>query len=191
MLTKRMLINNKSAARFATAVLEGYQFCFSGFSDIWKGSTANIVPKANVSFIHNHRVSWSILQNHVYGVVYTMDVADVEKLDKQEIGYDAIEVQVKLDPKPKEEENGIITCRTYVQKDTYRSSVTNEPSRLYKMVILKGGEEHRLPARYMESVIEKWPDNGRTDCGPANLSLWEFDENKDGTKDRWLNKIHD
>lgn len=51
MLTKRMLINNKSAVRYSVGTLDDYRLCFSGSSNFWKGATANIIPSENVSLV--------------------------------------------------------------------------------------------------------------------------------------------
>lgn len=92
----------------------------------------------------------------------------MEKLDKQEVGYDAIDVPVKVDVNLNCE-NPLI-CRTYVQKQSYKDG--NElPSKLYKLVIIKGAQEHNLPVSYIKDVIEKFPDNSIVDCGPSDLSI--------------------
>lgn len=94
-----------------------------------------------------------------------MSKEDILNLDRQEIGYDAIEVDVNL-----ENDNQMITCRTYVQKPDYMNKGnSNVPSKLYKNVIIKGAEENQLPKDYIDNVIRKFPDNGIIDCGPEGL----------------------
>lgn len=45
-----MRIYNKSACKHANAILPGYQLTFSGHSNVWQGSTANIIKNSNVGF---------------------------------------------------------------------------------------------------------------------------------------------
>ena len=103
-------------------------------------------------------------------MVYKLDQADIASLDKQELGYNAIEVEVEVDLSPTDFKQ-TVTCRTYVQKDEYKSVGNNIPSKLYKDVIVKGAEEHNLPRSYIENVIQAFQDNGISDCGPPGFVL--------------------
>ena len=95
---------------------------------------------------------------------------DIARLDKQEIGYDAIDVEVEL-IQPLDGSKSTVTCRTYVQKPDYGGVGNAIPSKLYKDVIIKGAEEHNLPQNYIDNVIKAFQDNGQCDCGPAGFVL--------------------
>lgn len=146
-----MLINNKSAVKYGNAILANYSLTFSGVSKLWKGATANIERAENSA---------------VHGVVYTMDKADIEHLDRQEFGYDPIQIEVKLI-----DSGDLVTCRSYTQKDFYRNSECKLPSKLYKEVIIKGARENGLAEEYIEGVIVATPDNNIVDCGPPGFVL--------------------
>lgn len=105
------------------------------------------------------------------GVVYKLKEEDIASLDKQEVGYDAIEVEVELDPSSTDQKLSTVTCRTYVQKAEYASVGDGIPSKLYKDVIVKGAQEQKLPQDYIDSVLKAFPDNGKTDCGPPGFVL--------------------
>lgn len=108
----------------------------------------------------------------------------MEVLDKQEVGYNGINVDVCV--------NGTeetVVCRVYVQKqvenrtdsnnrfqngakeDFDPTSQYNIPSAAYKSVIIKGAVEHNLPQDYVESVLRSHPDNGNVNCGPPELHV--------------------
>ncbi|KAH7642309.1 gamma-glutamylcyclotransferase [Dermatophagoides farinae] len=154
LLIQRMRINNKSATKHANGLLTGFKLSFAGNSQLWKGATANIVQDSN---------------SVVYGAVYTLDKDDIDNLDRQECGYDPIEVIVKL---YETNDQPMITCRTYVQKSNYANVNGNEPipSRLYKEIIIKGAKENNLPEHYIENVIKTFKDNGIIECGPSGLN---------------------
>lgn len=99
-----------------------------------------------------------------------MSGQDIVNLDRQEVGYDAIDVQVELIRSEGSSPPSTVTCRTYVQKESYQSE-NHLPSKLYKMVVVKGAHDNQLPVEYIEGVIQALPDNGRMDAGPANWKL--------------------
>lgn len=161
LLSNRMKLKNKTAVKVGVGILQDYKLTFSGQSSLWKGSTANIVPARGSTVI---------------GVVWK--VFDTNILDKQELHYDPINVQVTLTRLESEsatcdnqsgdgvkentvQQNGkILTCRVYVQKEDHQSlKKQGTPSRGYKNVILKGMKENSFPKDYIESLINT-PDNG-------------------------------
>lgn len=154
MLMRRMHVNNKSATKFTNGILKGWKLSFSGASDFWKGSSANIVPASE--------------QDYVMGVVYLLDESDIENLDRQEVGYNPIKVSIETDST---EGKKIIQCRTYVQKDPYQSTGDGVPSKLYKDIIITGARDHGIDSNYIDYIIKTFPDNGEVNCGPSGFVL--------------------
>jgi gamma-glutamylcyclotransferase (GGCT)/AIG2-like uncharacterized protein YtfP len=90
----------------------------------------------------------------VWGVLYAIDPADWEALDRYEDGYARVGVEAVTD------EGEAVRAETYV---AYR--LTREPVAFdwYKRLVLEGAHEHGLPADYvaaLEELPEK-PDPGR------------------------------
>ena len=168
LLSNRMKLKNKTAMKVGIGILQDYKLTFSGQSSLWKGSTANIVPAKGSTVI---------------GVVWK--VFDTNILDKQELHYDPINVQVTL-TRPESgsttcdnhsttcdnhsadsvsentvPQNGqVLICRVYVQREDHQSlKKQGTPSRGYKNVILKGMKENSFPKDYIASLINT-PDNG-------------------------------
>lgn len=148
-----MKLKNKTAVKVGVGILQEYQLTFSGQSSLWKGSTANIIPARGSTVI---------------GVIWK--VFDTTILDKQELHYDPINVQVTLTRLDSASEsvnentvlqNGqVLTCRVYVQREDHQSlKKQGTPSRGYKNVILKGMKENSFPKDYIHSLINT-PDNG-------------------------------
>ena len=155
LLSNRMKLKNKTAIKVGVGILQDYKLTFSGQSSLWKGSTANIVPARGSTVI---------------GVVWK--VFDTNILDKQELHYDPINVQVTLtrlesgsdnqsaDKNTVPQNGQVLTCRVYVQREDHQSlKKQGTPSRGYKNVILKGMKENSFPKDYIESLINT-PDNG-------------------------------
>lgn len=122
-----------------------------------------------------------------------MDPSDLDRLDKQEIGYNPISVDVEADG------GQIMSCRTYVQNEEYKATVPpghemisgqlsdqltsghsskeltsghtgdQMPSWTYKTVILKGAIEHDLPESYIDGVIRAYRDNGVKECSLSHV----------------------
>ena len=145
-----MRLKNKTAIKVGVGILRDYKLTFCGQSSLWKGSTANIVPSKG---------------SRVIGVIWK--VFDTNILDKQELHYDPINVQVTITKLASETGSGqdsevgyVVTCRVYVQKEDHQSLKRHgTPSRGYKNVILKGMRENSFPTDYIESLINT-PDNG-------------------------------
>lgn len=146
LLTTRMMINNKTAVKVGLGLLQDFQLTFSGHSDqVWLGSTANITPAKG---------------SKVIGVVWTLE--DFAPLDKQEVHYDPIQVEVQLLPNNDGRKSGeVIDCRTYVQQDEYRGRcLQGIPSRAYKNVMLSGMRENSFPEDYIKWLRHEVKDNG-------------------------------
>uniref|UniRef100_A0A8R1I643 gamma-glutamylcyclotransferase n=1 Tax=Caenorhabditis japonica TaxID=281687 RepID=A0A8R1I643_CAEJA len=65
---------------------------------------------------------------------------------------------------------GNIKCRTYQYSDL--GADPKPPSPHYKLVIVEGAKEHKLPAEYIEQ-LEKIKDNGFTGSVGVNIPLLE------------------
>ncbi|RWS17648.1 gamma-glutamylcyclotransferase-like protein [Dinothrombium tinctorium] len=162
LLTSRIRIRNKSAVKVCIGRLNDYYLTFNGYSNTWKGGTANIVPRAN---------------SFVIGVVWRIAQTDVTQLDAQEVGYRPVAVNVCTD------DGSVLECRTYVQLNGCEHEQHScadpcfvAPSAAYKRVVLMGGEEHGLDAEYLDS-IRRMPDNGVNECSLSHL----FDSNVSNT----------
>ena len=92
-----------------------------------------------------------------------IDDKELNLLDKQEVGYKRIDIDVSVEGRQE-----MVKCWTYIQKEHESDPRFNqdrsrkEPSLTYKMVMLKGANEHQLPSDYIES-IKAYPDNGIVD----------------------------
>ena len=85
--------------------------------------------------------------NVVWGVLYEIDSAELDKLDKAEGSYQRTTLQVL------NEQGNTITAEVYIS-----TKVTTDPTPYdwYKNLILQGARKHRLPKDYLE-YIKKLP----------------------------------
>ncbi|CAG2103771.1 unnamed protein product [Medioppia subpectinata] len=148
-----MHINVKSAVKYGNGLLKDWTLTFSGYFPLWLGANANIVPKTN---------------DVVWGTVWTISDTELEGLDKQEVAYNRIEINVLVGEE-------VVKCITYVQKETsnerFESNIDSTiPSLAYKTVILKGAIEQGLPEDYIQ-FLKSFKDNGNINCGPKELEL--------------------
>ncbi|CAG2103772.1 unnamed protein product [Medioppia subpectinata] len=151
--SKRMHIDVKSAVKYGNGLLKDWTLTFAGASKLWLGSMANIVPKTN---------------GVVWGTVWTISDTELEIMDKQEVGYKRIEINVLVGEE-------VVKCDVYVQKGTHDDGfefTTDEttPSLAYKTVILKGAIEQGLPEDYIQ-FLKSFKDNGNINAGPKDLNL--------------------
>ena len=140
LLSTRMHVNNKDAIKLSLGRLKDWKFVFSGYSpEFWMGATANIIPSPC---------------DEVIGVIWS--VSSFEPLDRQEVHYESINVQVE-DLKTGE----IKTCRTYIQSKSHYETTgktPDKPSKAYKNVILAGARESSLPNEYYNKLCQ-YEDN--------------------------------
>ncbi|XP_015781591.1 gamma-glutamylcyclotransferase [Tetranychus urticae] len=154
LLSDRIHVRLKSATVISNGTLDDYKLTFSGYSKLWKGATANIIP---------HQGS------KVIGVIWSITYKDLEQLNLQEDGYRLIAVNINVD------QGEVIECITYVQtneeiqrgKDILGSQ-DGIPSTVYKGVIIKGAVEHKLPESYIE-MIKTFKAIENVDCELAHL----------------------
>lgn len=154
LLRERILINNSSAKFYGIGRLKGYRFAFDSplgkNTDRWLGAIATIL-QANASA-------------YVYGVIWEINVSELQNLDKQEGYYDAIQVDVEVLPANQTETNErtvveVVQCRTY---QLSKCNGVTLPSPFYKKVIVMGARQNGLPEDYI-THIEQLPDNKVTE----------------------------
>jgi gamma-glutamylcyclotransferase len=102
-----------SQPRF-TATLPNYKLVFTGWSREWKGGKASIK---------------SLRGDRVHGAVYEVSEVCLKKLDKQEAGYERMNVTVF------DEDNEPVPAITYIKSGQLEESL---PSREYAAVIRQG-----------------------------------------------------
>ena len=113
-----------SARMLFRGQLPHYRLAFTHFSSRWLGGAADVVPHFAES---------------VWGVVYEMDEADLDRLDGFERGYERVLLTVQ-------EEGGgtrAVTSYSVRQKRTFR------PTRAYRDRMIAGAEACRLPKAYL------------------------------------------
>ncbi|KAM4580394.1 gamma-glutamylcyclotransferase isoform 3-T3 [Odontesthes bonariensis] len=134
LLKERLQLKNPSAAVYCVARLKDYRLVFGNHkglaSDRWHGGVATIEHSPG---------------NEVWGVVWRMNISDLESLDSQEnvtLGtYSPVELLVKT----KGQE---FNCRTYIMN----SCEYAPPSPQYLQVIVMGAEQNGLPEDYQEKL---------------------------------------
>ncbi|XP_067144762.1 gamma-glutamylcyclotransferase-like isoform X1 [Centruroides vittatus] len=139
----RLKINNPSAVKNTIGKLKGYELSFQGYSDFWKGATANITENKSCE---------------VWGTVWQLPENQIINLDKQEAGYNSIQVRIKTI------EGKEMLCKTYQMPEKQ----INKPSTIYKAVIVYGAVEQNLPAEYINK-LKNIEDNGYKDS--INISI--------------------
>ncbi|XP_056142967.1 gamma-glutamylcyclotransferase b [Lampris incognitus] len=134
LLKERLQLKNPSATIHCVARLKDYKLVFGNHrglaSDRWHGGVATIEPSPG---------------DEVWGVVWRMNMSDLESLDSQEnvrIGaYSPLEVSVKMRGQE-------LSCRTYIMN----SCVYAPPSPQYLKVIVMGAEQNGLPKHYQDKL---------------------------------------
>ncbi|XP_063054972.1 gamma-glutamylcyclotransferase [Engraulis encrasicolus] len=134
LLKERLQLRNPSATIHAIASLKDYRLVFGNHkglaSDRWHGGVATI----------EHSVA-----DEVWGVVWKMNVSDMESLDRQESVGLGLYSPANVSVRTSEEE---ISCRTYIMN----SCVYAPPSPQYLKVIVMGAEQNGLPKDYQEKL---------------------------------------
>lgn len=126
------------------AVLPGHHLLFN------KKSTDDKSGKANIA-VHEG--------SEVWGVVYTIPDADLEKLDKGEGGYRKVRLSVNLT------DNTSTDAWVYVAKKP-QDDPSLRPFTWYKRFLVEGAQEHSLPAEYianLESIVAVQDANEQRD----------------------------
>ncbi|KAJ8354312.1 hypothetical protein SKAU_G00218790 [Synaphobranchus kaupii] len=140
LLKERLQLKNPSATVHCVARLKDYKLVFGNHqglpSDRWHGGVATIEHSPG---------------GEVWGVVWRMNVADLESLDRQECfskqehvklgSYSPVEVFVSTRGQE-------LSCRTYMMN----GCVYAPPSPQYLKVIVMGAEQNGLPMEYQEKL---------------------------------------
>ncbi|XP_028832096.1 gamma-glutamylcyclotransferase isoform X2 [Denticeps clupeoides] len=134
LLKERLQLKNPSATVHCVARLKDYKLVFGNYkglaSDRWHGGVATIEHSPG---------------DEVWGVVWRMNMSDLESLDRQEnvrLGaYSPMEVSVWTRGQE-------LSCRTYIMN----SCVYALPSPQYLKVIVMGAEQNGLPEDYKEKL---------------------------------------
>jgi gamma-glutamylcyclotransferase (GGCT)/AIG2-like uncharacterized protein YtfP len=84
---------------------------------------------------------------HVWGALYTVDLADLSRLDRFETGYDRVTVEVSW-------RDARVSAHTYRSTRTTRDPV---PFGWYKRLVVDGARAHGLPADWIRE-LEAWPE---------------------------------
>ncbi|KAM4633101.1 gamma-glutamylcyclotransferase [Polymixia lowei] len=134
LLKERLQLKNPSAIVHCVARLKDYKLAFGNHkglaSDRWHGGVATI-----------ERSPW----DEVWGVVWRMNMSDLESLDSQENVRLGAYSPVELSVKTRDQE---LQCRTYIMN----SCVYAPPSPQYLKVIVMGAEQNGLPTDYQEKL---------------------------------------
>lgn len=127
MLSKRMF------ERIPEAKVEGIA-CLPGWKLVWDKISTDGSGKANLRR-EDGKVVW--------GVIYLIPESKVRDLDKIEGGYQRIDVEIQRDPQDK------LAAFTYVAEKRDGSLL---PFEWYKELVIKGAQEHSLPANYIDEI---------------------------------------
>uniref|UniRef100_A0A3Q1GYM4 Gamma-glutamylcyclotransferase n=1 Tax=Anabas testudineus TaxID=64144 RepID=A0A3Q1GYM4_ANATE len=134
LLKERLQLKNPSATVHCVARLKDYKLVFGNHkglaSDRWHGGVATIEHSPG---------------DEVWGVVWRMNMSDLESLDRQENVTLGAYSPVELSVKTKGQE---LNCRTYIMN----SCVYAPPSPQYLQVIVMGAEQNGLPKDYQEKL---------------------------------------
>ncbi|KAK2903675.1 hypothetical protein QQF64_009147 [Cirrhinus molitorella] len=134
LLKERLQLKNPSATIHCVAKLKDYKLVFGNHKGLasqrWHGGVATIEHS---------------LGDEVWGVVWKMNISDLESLDRQEnvkMGtYSPVEVNVSTSGQD-------LSCRTYIMN----SCIYAPPSPQYLKVIVMGAEQNGLPEDYQEKL---------------------------------------
>ncbi|XP_067651925.1 gamma-glutamylcyclotransferase-like [Haliotis asinina] len=140
LLKERLLLGNPTAQYFGVARLDDYRLTFDSPLDtkttLWAGAPATIRRCPGSS---------------VWGVIWQLDMADSDSLDRQEKRYKRRMVTVTTP------DGTTYTCRTYELDGEF--DISHTPSPQYKDVIVRGAKQNGLPEAYI-SQLEAIEDNG-------------------------------
>uniref|UniRef100_A0A672PBE8 Gamma-glutamylcyclotransferase b n=1 Tax=Sinocyclocheilus grahami TaxID=75366 RepID=A0A672PBE8_SINGR len=134
LLKERLQLKNPSATVYCVAKLKDYKLAFGNHKGLasqrWHGGVGTIEHSPG---------------DEVWGVVWRMNMSDLESLDRQEnvkMGtYSPVEVNVATSRQD-------LSCRTYIMN----SCVYAPPSPQYLQVIVMGAEQNGLPEDYQDKL---------------------------------------
>ncbi|EGT46118.1 hypothetical protein CAEBREN_30564 [Caenorhabditis brenneri] len=135
LLGDRIRYKQKGAQYDCNGRLDNFRLEFANHSSRWQGALATVIEENG---------------KEVWGCVWKMPNEYSDSLDEQEKGYHRLMVPVHTP-------HGVIICRTYQYSDL--GADAELPSPHYKLVIVEGAKEHKLPEDYIRK-LESIPDNG-------------------------------
>ncbi|KAL5292400.1 GGCT.2 family protein [Megaselia abdita] len=159
MLSDRFFVSNKGT-RKEPGTLNDFMLGFNAFVSGWNGGVVTIIRKKG---------------SIVRGAVWEVDEESINTLDKQEVGYNRVTVDIEL------RSGEIIQCETYEFNDIYMIEASDDsvkyamlPSLTYLKVIVKGAEESNLQKDYI-NFLRTINHNGKiADSRESMLHLEEF-----------------
>ncbi|KAF7635180.1 hypothetical protein Mgra_00005466 [Meloidogyne graminicola] len=158
LLKERIHVGAFGATFISIGALNNFELSFFDYSHRWKGAIASVNPKEN---------------SRVLGCIWKVPYSQLEVLDRQEIGYHRLNVQVESHYSLGQ----VYDCLTYQYSNVSREFAS--PSPHYKEVIIAGAIEHKLPTEYIDR-LRSIPTNGF--IGKVNIDLKaikHLNENKD------------
>lgn len=135
---QQLLKERAPGARFiGPAMLSGYWLVFDGYSSLWGGPVANVIPSPG---------------DEVWGGLFELGEEDLQKLDQCEgcpRYYSRREVTIQRPGREK------VTAWIY-QRPAQAPGV---PSRRYLGQILQGARDCHVPGDYILSVLDVYPED--------------------------------
>ncbi|KAM4706081.1 gamma-glutamylcyclotransferase [Rhinophrynus dorsalis] len=136
LLKERILLDNPSASFHSIALLKNFKLAFGNNEGTrnsrWHGGVATVIESQG---------------DEVWGVVWKMNISNLDSLDKQEgvhVGiYEPLEINVHT-------AGGDLICRCYQMKNC----VFGLTSPQYKQVICMGAKQNDLPRQYQKMLQE-------------------------------------
>lgn len=127
--------------------LKGFRLDFNTYSKTWNGCPSTVVPDP---------------ENHVWGVLWQLDMKDLDNLDQQEgvpkKRYLPFEANITTP------DGEIVLCRSYmlVNQPIKQIPLPQErrPSKTYLETIVLGANESNLPFEYIK-FLNEIPNNGK------------------------------
>lgn len=101
----------------------------------------------------------------MYGVVYSMETAQLDRLNQQEAGFKLIDVEVEL------QHVGRVRTAVYIQDPSKLTKTLDPrilPTALYKRCCIVGAIQHNLPKDYIE-ILRSFKNDNRMHIGPQQV----------------------
>ncbi|CAI2343921.1 unnamed protein product [Caenorhabditis sp. 36 PRJEB53466] len=153
LLAERIRYRQKGAEYECNGKLDNFRLEFANYSRRWQGALATVIEEPG---------------KEVWGCVWKMPMEYSDSLDEQEGGYHRLMVPIQTP-------QGIIQCRTYQYSDLEADPMA--PSPHYKLVIVEGAKEHKLPQEYIRR-LENITDNGFVGSVDVDIPLLATLNNK-------------
>ncbi|XP_066597482.1 gamma-glutamylcyclotransferase-like isoform X2 [Prorops nasuta] len=160
LLTKRIHLSNPTAIKKNIGFIKNFRLDFNYYSRRWRGASATIVPTKDYT---------------VWGVVWELDICNLETLDGQEGVADKIYFPFYVDVQIPE--GSILNCRVYQQCNIPTEFIKlkqlpqeRKPSPFYLDTMISGAQENDLPLEYIK-FLNLIPNNSYDGEYDVNLIL--------------------